>query len=107
VASSCSFRTLASEGSRPKGLKLAAGSVGLGVAQFAVNRGAADAQMPCGLGHIATGLFDGFELGAGQARVHIGGGHLQLIWHPLPPRVIALLRLQRLAGGFQSMGMSI
>ncbi len=38
-----------------------------------------------------------FELGAGQARVHIDGGHLQLQWHPLPPRVIALLRLQRLA----------
>lgn len=33
------------------------------------------------------------ELGKGQARVHIGSGHLQLQWHPLPPRVIALLRL--------------
>ncbi|OYU30905.1 MAG: hypothetical protein CFE39_11190 [Comamonadaceae bacterium PBBC2] len=41
-----------------------------------------------------------FELGTGQARVHIGGGHLQLQWHKLPPRVIALLRLQRLAVSF-------
>ena len=35
-----------------------------------------------------------FELGTSQARVHIGSGHLQLQWHPLPPRVIALLRRQ-------------
>lgn len=41
-----------------------------------------------------------FELGTGQARVHIGEGHLQLQWHSLPPRVIALLRLQRLAVSF-------
>ena len=38
-----------------------------------------------------------FVLAAGQARVQIGEGHLQLQWHALPPRVIALLRLQRLA----------
>ena len=41
-----------------------------------------------------------FELGAGQARVQIGEGHLQLQWHALPPRVIALLRMQRLAVQF-------
>ena len=41
-----------------------------------------------------------FELGTGQARVHIGDGHLQLQWRILPPRVIALLRLQRLAVSF-------
>ena len=41
-----------------------------------------------------------FVLGAGQARVQIGAGHLQLQWHALPPRVIALLRLQRLAVTF-------
>ena len=46
-------------------------------------------------------------LSPGQAQVQIGAGHLTLRWQPLPPRVIALLRLQRLAGGFQSMGMSI
>lgn len=39
-------------------------------------------------------------LGAGQARVQIEGGYLQLQWHALPPRVIALLRLQRLAVQF-------
>ena len=41
-----------------------------------------------------------FEVGAGQARVRIGEGHLQLQWRILPPRVIALLRMQRLAVSF-------
>ena len=41
-----------------------------------------------------------FELGTGQARVHIGDGHLLLQWRILPPRVIALLRLQRLGVSF-------
>jgi hypothetical protein len=41
-----------------------------------------------------------FVLGTGQVRVQIGEGHLQLQWHTLPPRVIALLRLQRLAVSF-------
>lgn len=41
-----------------------------------------------------------FELTSGQARVHIGDGHLQLQWRILPPRVIALLRMQRLAVSF-------
>lgn len=41
-----------------------------------------------------------FELANGHARVHIGEGHLQLQWHSLPPRVIALLRLHRLAVSF-------
>ena len=36
-------------------------------------------------------------LSAGQAQVQIGNGHLRLHWWPLPPRVIALLRMQRLA----------
>jgi len=50
--------------------------------------------LPRALGHHA------YVLGAGQVRVHIGDGHLQLQWHTLPPRVIALLRLQRLAVSF-------
>ena len=41
-----------------------------------------------------------FVLGTGQVCVQIGEGHLQLQWHTLPPRVIALLRLQRLAVSF-------
>ena len=41
-----------------------------------------------------------FELDNGQARVHIGDGHLLLQWRILPPRVIALLRLQRLSVSF-------
>ena len=41
-----------------------------------------------------------FVLGVWHARVQIGEGHLQLHWHALPPRVIALLRLQRLAVTF-------
>lgn len=45
-----------------------------------------------------------FELGAGQARVQIGAGHLLLQWHALPPRVIALLRMQRLAVQFVFVG---
>ena len=36
-------------------------------------------------------------LSLGQARVQIGTGHLALHWRPLPVRVIALLRMQRLA----------
>ncbi len=35
-------------------------------------------------------------LGAGQAHVQIADGQLQLQWQPLPPRVIALLRMPRL-----------
>lgn len=41
-----------------------------------------------------------FVLGSGQARVQIGQGHLLLQWHVLPPRVIALLRMPRLAVAF-------
>jgi hypothetical protein len=41
-----------------------------------------------------------FKLDNGQARVHISDGHLQLQWRILPPRVIALLRLQRLSVSF-------
>ena len=45
-----------------------------------------------------------FELASGQARVQIDDGHLQLQWRILPPRVIALLRLQRLAVSFVFVG---
>ena len=41
-----------------------------------------------------------FVLGTGQVRVQIGDGQLQLQWRILPPRVIALLRMQRLAVQF-------
>lgn len=43
-------------------------------------------------------------LGTGQARVQIGVGHLQLAWHTLPARRIALLRLPRLAVTFAFVG---
>ena len=36
-------------------------------------------------------------LAPGQAEVQIGEGRLLLRWHVLPPRVIALLCMQRLA----------
>lgn len=36
----------------------------------------------------------------GHAEVHMEQGRLLLHWRPLPPRVIALLRLQRLAVTF-------
>ena len=39
-------------------------------------------------------------LSAGQAQVQIGCGKLTLHWRPLPPRVIALLHMQRLAVAF-------
>ena len=45
-----------------------------------------------------------FELETGQAHVQIDGGHLHLQWRILPPRVIALLRLQRLAVSFVFVG---
>jgi hypothetical protein len=38
--------------------------------------------------------------GPGQARVGIGGGHLDLRWAVLPPRQIALMRLPRLQVDF-------
>lgn len=37
---------------------------------------------------------------AGRAEIRIAEGCLRLQWHALPPRVIALLRLQRLAVAF-------
>lgn len=40
------------------------------------------------------------ELSPGQARVQIGAGQLTLQWQTLPPRVIALLRMPRLAVRF-------
>ena len=47
-----------------------------------------------------------FVLGTGQARVQMGDGHLQLHWHILPPRVIGLLRMQRLAVQFAFEGVA-
>ena len=41
-----------------------------------------------------------FSLAPGQAQVQIGEGRLVLRWHLLPPRVIALMRLPRLAVAF-------
>lgn len=43
-------------------------------------------------------------LGSGQAQVQIGGGHLQLQWQALTPRVIALLRMPRLQVQFAFQG---
>ena len=43
---------------------------------------------------------------AGRAEIRIGEGYLLLQWHALPPRVIALLRLQRLAVTFAFEGVS-
>jgi hypothetical protein len=37
----------------------------------------------------------------GSARVDIDGGRLELSWEPMPPRVIALVRLPRLAVRFR------
>lgn len=45
-----------------------------------------------------------FVLSPGQAEVQIGDGHLCLQWHALPPRVIALLRMPRLAVCFAFVG---
>lgn len=38
--------------------------------------------------------------------VEVGGGRLQVNWHPLPPRVIALMRLPRLHVAFAFDGVS-
>ena len=45
-----------------------------------------------------------FTLSSGQAQVRIGQGQLHLHWHTLPPRVIALLRMPRLAVRFDFEG---
>ena len=44
------------------------------------------------------------SLSPGQAGVQIGEGHLRLQWQALPPRVIALLRMPRLAVRFHFEG---
>lgn len=41
-----------------------------------------------------------FSLSPGQAEVQLGNGRLLLQWHTLPPRVIALLCMPRLAVQF-------
>ena len=41
-----------------------------------------------------------FTLGGACAQVSLGKGALQIGWHPLPLRVIALLRMPRLAVQF-------
>ncbi len=45
-------------------------------------------------------------LAPGQAEVQIGEGRLLLRWHVLPPRVIALLRMPRLAVQFEFEGLA-
>ena len=47
----------------------------------------------------AVGAF-ALSLAPGAARVQIGDGWLDLRWQPLPPRVIALMRLPRLGVAF-------
>lgn len=42
--------------------------------------------------------------GPRRLRVELGGGALELRWEPLPPRVIALIRLPRLAVWFEFTG---
>jgi len=55
-------------------------------------------RLPQAIGaHVCT-------LGQDSAQVQIGTGRLHLQWRPLPPRVIALLRLQRLAVSFRFEG---
>ena len=41
------------------------------------------------------------EVGAGTARVQVGGGMLTLRWQRAEPRVIALIKLPRLAVDFE------
>ena len=50
--------------------------------------------LPRAVGEHACGIFPG------RAEVQIGAGRLMLHWHALPPRVIALMRLPRLAVRF-------
>jgi len=46
-----------------------------------------------------------YALDAGSARVALGGGELRLQWQVQAPRVIALLRLPRLALRFEFRGL--
>mgnify|MGYP007122177051 CR=1 FL=1 len=57
--------------------------------------------MTC-MAHIKLGESDALERakGVAAARVQIGDGWLDLRWQPLPPRVIALMRLPRLGVAF-------
>jgi hypothetical protein len=45
--------------------------------------------------------------GPGRARIHIGAGHLDLDWEPLPPRVIALIRMPRMRIGYRFDGVDV
>jgi hypothetical protein len=55
-------------------------------------------QLPGAVGAHALQLADG------AAQVTIGGGALQLRWHALPPRQIALMRMPRLHVAYQFTG---
>jgi len=55
----------------------------------------------------ATGGHECVAEGANALRVHVGSGTLRLSWEVLPPRVIALVRLPRLAVRFSFEGVSL
>lgn len=55
----------------------------------------------------ATGGRACVDAGPQALQVHIGAGHLTLTWQVLPPRVIALVRLPRLAVAFAFEGVPL
>lgn len=73
-------------------------------AQFEREMGCTEAEL---LGWLpgAVGGRD-FTLAEGCARVPLEGGQLALCWKPLPPRVIALMRMPRLWVSFSFEGVS-
>jgi hypothetical protein len=61
----------------------------------------------CGWMPTATGGRECLHEAPQAMHVRIGSGHLRLHWQVLPPRVIALLRLPRLAVSFAFEGVPL
>ncbi|WP_310463601.1 hypothetical protein [Sphaerotilus sp.] len=75
--------------------------IGHYAAAFERDQGCTEAEWLAWLPGAVRGHALTLTASGGAARVDIDGGVLDLAWHPLPPRQIALVRLPRLAIGFR------
>ncbi len=58
------------------------------------------------LGWLPAAVGDGpMQLSAGEAAIRIDSGSLRLSWQTMPPRVIALVRMPRMAVQFRFKGL--
>ncbi|WP_293998891.1 hypothetical protein [Sphaerotilus sp.] len=78
--------------------------IGHYAAAFERDQGCTEAEWLAWLPGAVRGHALTLPASGGVARVDIDGGVLDLTWHPLPPRQIALVRLPRLAIGFRFTG---